>query len=162
MRHLLPLAVLMLMVSIGMSLDLRELVANWRRLTVSTWLRLLGITFVVPPVVALLVSRALGLSLPETAGLFMVGVAPGAPLLTRNIAKRHGHLLEDVSQGQRRSGDHLGPIISSAGGRVRSRTVNPHRRQPARATSGLLGNRGHLGKSQGLALPVGRTTKEPA
>lgn len=88
MRHLLPLAVLMLMVSIGMSLDLRELVANWRRLPVSTWLRLLGITFVVPPVVALLVSRALGLSLPETAGLFMVGVAPGAPLLTRNIAKR--------------------------------------------------------------------------
>jgi BASS family bile acid:Na+ symporter len=63
-------------------------VANWRRLTWSAWQRLLLATFIVPPAVALLLARILPLNLSETAGLFMVAAAPGAPLLTRNLARR--------------------------------------------------------------------------
>jgi BASS family bile acid:Na+ symporter len=88
MKLLLPASIFVLMVSIGMSLQWRELVSNWRGLTWSGWLRLLLATFIVPPVVALLVARILPLDLSETAGLFMVAVAPGAPLLTRNLARR--------------------------------------------------------------------------
>ncbi len=88
MRMLLPASVFVLMVSVGMSLRWQELVANWRRLTWSAWLRLLLATFIVPPAVALLLARILPLNLSETAGLFMVAAAPGAPLLTRNLARR--------------------------------------------------------------------------
>jgi len=49
---------------------------------------LLLATFIVPPAVALLLARILPLNLSETAGLFMVAAAPGAPLLTRNLARR--------------------------------------------------------------------------
>ena len=88
MKLLLPASVFVLMVSVGMSLRWRELVANWRRLTWSAWLRLLLATFLVPPAVALLLARILPLNLSETAGLFMVAATPGAPLLTRNLARR--------------------------------------------------------------------------
>jgi len=52
------------------------------------WLTLLLTVFIVPPALALALARILHLSLPETGGLFLLGVAPGAPLLTRNVAKR--------------------------------------------------------------------------
>ncbi len=45
-------------------------------------------TFIVPAALALLLGRVLPLNLAEMAGLFLVGAAPGAPLMTRNIAKR--------------------------------------------------------------------------
>jgi predicted Na+-dependent transporter len=88
MQYLLPAAVFLLMVSVGMSLRLTELVANWRRMTWHTWLSLVIATFVVPPGLALLMANLFRLPLGETAGLFLVGVAPGAPLLTRNLARR--------------------------------------------------------------------------
>jgi BASS family bile acid:Na+ symporter len=88
MKALLPASIFVLMVSIGMSLHGRELVANWRRLTWGAWLRLLLATFIVPPAVALLLARILPLNLSETAGLFLVAATPGAPLLTRNLARR--------------------------------------------------------------------------
>ena len=88
MKLLLPASIFVLMVSIGMSLHWRELVKNWRGLTWGGWLRLLLATFIVPPVVALLVARVLPLNLAETAGLFLVAATPGAPLLTRNLARR--------------------------------------------------------------------------
>ena len=88
MKYLLPSAVLILMVSIGMSLRFREIVANWRRLTWANWTRLLLATFLVPPLIALGLGQLLPLSLATTAGLFLLAVAPGAPLLTRNIAKQ--------------------------------------------------------------------------
>jgi len=88
MKLLLPGAIFVLMVSIGMSLRLSELVANWRQLTLSAWLRLLLATFILPSAAALLLARIFALNLPETAGLFMLGATPGAPLLTRNLAKR--------------------------------------------------------------------------
>lgn len=88
MRFLLPAAVFLLMVSVGMSLRPQQLVANWRKLTWSAWSRLLLATFLLPPALALILARVLHLSLAGTAGLFMVGATPGAPLLTRNLARR--------------------------------------------------------------------------
>jgi BASS family bile acid:Na+ symporter len=88
MKFLLPASVFVLMVSVGMSLHWRELFANWRRLTWNDWLRLLLATFIFPPVVALILARIFPLDLAETAGLFMVAATPGAPLLTRNLARR--------------------------------------------------------------------------
>src|SRR5689334_12335689 len=88
MALLLPSAVFLLMLSLGMSLRPRELFSHWRQLTLGAWLRLLAATFVVPPALALLLSNLFRLDLGETAGLFLVGVAPGAPLLTRNLARK--------------------------------------------------------------------------
>lgn len=88
MQYLLPGAVLLLMVSVGMSLKLTEIVAHWRRMDRVAWTILIAATFIIPPTLALLAAKLFRLTLPETAGLFMVGVAPGAPLLTRNLARR--------------------------------------------------------------------------
>jgi len=88
MRFLLPGAVGLLMVSIGMSLSLRELISTLRRLTWLGWLRMLLATFVLPAAIALILGRLFGLTRPELGGIFLVGVAPGAPLLTRNLARK--------------------------------------------------------------------------
>ncbi len=89
MKYLLQAAVFMLMVSVGMSLSPRQLLENWRRLTPGHWTRLLLATFIAPPLLALALGQLLPLDRAATAGLFLIAVAPGAPLLTRNIA-RHG------------------------------------------------------------------------
>jgi predicted Na+-dependent transporter len=88
MRLILPSAVFLLMMSIGMSLRYDKILAGYRRITWQVWTRLLLATFIVPPAIALLLPHIFPLSLPEMAGLFLVGVAPGAPLMTRNIAKK--------------------------------------------------------------------------
>jgi predicted Na+-dependent transporter len=88
MKLLLPGAVFILMVSVGMSLKLNELIANWRALTLSAWTRLVLATFILPALAALILARVFSLTLPATGALFMVGATPGAPLLTRNLARR--------------------------------------------------------------------------
>jgi bile acid:Na+ symporter, BASS family len=88
MAYLVPVVVGVLMVSVGMSLSLRELAASLRRLTWLAWLRMLLATFVIPASLALLLAWVFRLSRAELAGIFMVGVAPGAPLLTRNLARK--------------------------------------------------------------------------
>lgn len=88
MHYLLPSAVFLLMISIGMSLKLTEVIVRWRRLDLFTWLCLAMATFVIPAAIALFVAYVLRLTLGETAGLFMVGVSPGAPLLTRTMAQK--------------------------------------------------------------------------
>jgi predicted Na+-dependent transporter len=88
MQLLLPAAVFVLMVSVGMSLRVPELIANWRALSWDAWLRLLLATFLVPAATALVLGRIFPLNLPEVGGLFLVGATPGAPLLTRNLARR--------------------------------------------------------------------------
>jgi bile acid:Na+ symporter, BASS family len=88
MKYLLQAAVFMLMVSVGMSLSPRQLLENWRRLTPSLWARLLAATFLIPPLLALALGELLPLGAAATAGLFLVGVAPGAPLMTRGVAKK--------------------------------------------------------------------------
>src|ERR1035441_3652382 len=88
MKMILPAAVFVLMLSVGMSLRHDKMLAAYRRITWSARLRLLLATFIVPRTIALLLPHIFPLTLPEMAGLFMVGVAPGAPLMTRNIAKK--------------------------------------------------------------------------
>ena len=88
MQYVLIAALFFLMVSVGMSLRVAELFANWRRHRWGTWLCLLAATFLIPPLLALLLANLFRLTLGETAGLFLVGAAPGAPLLMRNMARR--------------------------------------------------------------------------
>ena len=88
MRLIVPLAVLVLMMSVGMSLRPREVVANLRRMQWKDWVGLVLATFIVPAALGLALGRILPLNRAEMAGLFFVGAAPGAPLMTRNIAKR--------------------------------------------------------------------------
>jgi len=88
MKLLLPASIFILMVSVGMSLKLSELIANWRALTLSAWTRLVLATFILPALAALILARVFFLTLPETGALSMVGATPGAPLLTRNLARR--------------------------------------------------------------------------
>jgi len=88
MKFLVSCVVLMLMLSIGMSLSPRRLVENWRRLTLSLWVRLVAGTFLVPPLLALALGSLIPLDGPAMAGLFLVAVVPGAPLMTRGAAQK--------------------------------------------------------------------------
>ena len=88
MKFLLPIAVFLLMVSIGMSLRPSHLLQYWRGMIGGNGLRLLLATFIVPPAVALLLYHLLPLDFGEGVGLFMLGVVPGAPLVSRIAAKR--------------------------------------------------------------------------
>ena len=88
MKYVIPLAVFLLMVSVGMSLRHKQIIENLRRMRWATWVGLLVATFIVPAALALLLGRVLPLLKSEMAGLFLVGAAPGAPLMTRNIGKR--------------------------------------------------------------------------
>lgn len=88
MKYLLPTAVFLLMVSVGISLKPGELLRHQARLKGWPWLRLLIATFIVPPVIVLLLQRWLPIDFGEAVGLFMIGVVPGAPLMSRNAAKR--------------------------------------------------------------------------
>jgi bile acid:Na+ symporter, BASS family len=88
MKYVPSTAVFLLMISIGMSISLPQFVENGRRLTVRVWLKLLAATFLLPPLLALALGQLLPLSPAATAGLFLVAVAPGAPLLTRGVAKK--------------------------------------------------------------------------
>lgn len=89
MRALLPIAVFLLMVSIGMSLRPSQFVRNLHTLTQrGAWLRLIVATFLIPPLVAMVMLRITRLDFGEATGLFLLGVVPGAPLTSRVAAKR--------------------------------------------------------------------------
>jgi BASS family bile acid:Na+ symporter len=88
MKYLVSCVVLMLMLSIGMSLSPRRLLENWGRLTPSLWARLVAGTFLVPPLLALALGNLLPLDRPIMAGLFLIAVVPGAPLMTRGAAQK--------------------------------------------------------------------------
>src|SRR6476469_1529980 len=88
MKYLVSCVVLMLMLSIGMSVSPRRLLENWRRLTLSLWARLVAGTFLVPPLLALALGNILSLDRPIMAGLFLIAVVPGAPLMTRGAAQK--------------------------------------------------------------------------
>jgi bile acid:Na+ symporter, BASS family len=87
-KYLIPGAVGLLMISVGMSLSLAQLGATLRRLTLMAWLRMLVATFIGPAFLALLLARIFHFTDGALAGIFLIGVAPGAPLLTRNLSRR--------------------------------------------------------------------------
>ena len=125
MKLVLPSAVFVLMMSIGMSLRYDKILAGYRRITWQVWTRLLLATFIVPPAIALLLPHIFPLSLPEMAGLFLVGVAPGAPLMTRNIAKKGFDM--HLAAGYQLWGALLTPIVIPlvvfAAGKLYDRTI---------------------------------------
>jgi len=88
MKLLLSITVLLLMISVGMSLNWTLFLGNWRRLMLATWVKLLAATFIVPPIIALTLANLLKLDRGALIGLFLIAVAPGAPLMTRVVAKR--------------------------------------------------------------------------
>lgn len=88
MKYLPLIAVLLLMVATGMSLDRAQFIAKWRSLTPADWAKLLLATFIIPPALALVLGSVLPIGMPAMIGLFLIAVAPGAPLMTRNVAKR--------------------------------------------------------------------------
>jgi predicted Na+-dependent transporter len=87
-KYLLQAAVLLLMLAVGISLRPGQIWNNWRRLTPSKWARLITATFLLPPTLALALGNLLSLDGPATAGLFLIGAVPGAPLMTRGAAQR--------------------------------------------------------------------------
>jgi predicted Na+-dependent transporter len=87
-KYLLQAAVLLLMLAVGISLRPGQIWNNWRRLTLSKWMRLIAATFLLPPTLALALGNLLSLDGPATAGLFLIGAVPGAPLMTRGAAQR--------------------------------------------------------------------------
>jgi predicted Na+-dependent transporter len=97
------------MVSVGMSLRPREVVAQLRRMKWQDWLGLVLATFLIPAALGLILGRLLPLQRAEMAGLFFVGAAPGAPLMTRNIAKRGFDM--QLAAGYQVWGGLLTPII---------------------------------------------------
>ena len=95
MKRLLPIAIFLMMVSIGTSFQLSEMLANLRSMGRQAWWRLLLVVFLLPPILALVLARIFHLSLAETGGLFLIGVAPGAPLLAgmpQSAASTHSSL----------------------------------------------------------------------
>jgi len=97
------------MMSVGMSLRPREVIAQLRRMEWQHWLGLVLATFIIPAALALLLGRILPLKRPDVAGLFFVGAAPGAPLMTRNIARRGFDM--QLAAGYQVWGGLLTPIV---------------------------------------------------
>jgi Predicted Na+-dependent transporter len=109
MKLLVPSTVLLLMVSVGMSLNWTQFLANWRRLTVAKWGKLLVATFIIPPILALALGSLLPLDRGTLIGLFLIAVAPGAPLMTRSVAKRGFDM--ELAASYQRLGAFLTPIM---------------------------------------------------
>lgn len=109
MKYLLVSTVFLLMVSTGMSLDRAQFVAQWRKLSPGMWVRMLFATFIVPPALALALGNLLPIGMAAMAGLYLVAVAPGAPLMSRNAA-RHGFDLP-MAAGYQVWGALLAPLM---------------------------------------------------
>jgi BASS family bile acid:Na+ symporter len=88
MKLLVSSTVVLLMVSVGMSLNWTQFLAHLRRFTLATWGKLLLATFIIPPILALALGSLLALDRGALIGLFLIAVAPGAPLMTHSMAKR--------------------------------------------------------------------------
>ena len=125
MQLLLPVAVFILMVSIGMSLHFGQVIAHWRGRGASAWIRLLLATFILPAIAALVLARIFPLTLRQTGGLFMVGATPGAPLLTRNLARRgfDMHLAASYQVWGAVLTPIMIPLMTLAAGKLYDRTI---------------------------------------
>ena len=125
MQLLLPASIFLLMVSVGMSLRFGQVVAHWRGRPINVWIRLLLATFVLPAVAALVLARIFPLTLRQTGGLFMVGATPGAPLLTRNLARRgfDMHLAASYQVWGAVLTPIMIPLMAFAAGKLYDRTI---------------------------------------
>ena len=125
MKYLLPITVFLLMIAIGMSLKPSELLRHWRKLMGWAWLRLLAATFILPPMVAMLIERTLPLDWGEVIGLFLLSVVPGAPLTSR-FAEKRGFDLQIAASYQVLSAllmPLMIPLVVYASGRLYNRNI---------------------------------------
>jgi predicted Na+-dependent transporter len=113
------------MVSVGMSLHFGQVIAHWRGRGASAWIRLLLATFILPAIAALVLARIFPLTLRQTGGLFMVGATPGAPLLTRNLARRgfDMHLAASYQVWGAVLTPIMIPLMTFAAGKLYDRTI---------------------------------------
>ena len=125
MHLLLPIVVFLLMVSVGMSLEFTAVAANWQRMRWINWLGLVIATFIIPPALALLIANLFHLTLGETVGLFMIGVAPGAPLLTRNLARKgfNSHMAASYQVWAALMIPVMIPVLVAIGGKLYGRDI---------------------------------------
>lgn len=125
MQLLLPASIFLLMVSVGMSLRFGQVIAHWRGRGANAWIRLLLATFILPAIAALVLARIFPLTLRETGGLFMVGATPGAPLLTRNLARRgfDMHLAASYQVWGAVLTPIMIPLMTFAAGKLYDRTI---------------------------------------
>ncbi len=125
MQFLLPASIFLLMVSVGMSLRFGQVIAHWRGRGANTWIRLLLATFILPAIAALVLARIFPLTLRQTGGLFMVGATPGAPLLTRNLARRgfDMHLAASYQVWGAVLTPIMIPLMTFAAGKLYDRTI---------------------------------------
>ena len=75
------------------------------------WTRLLLATFIVPPLIALGLGQVLPLALSATAGLFLIAVAPGAPLNPVAAIAAYGLLLKEEGEPLHYPGGPAAPIL---------------------------------------------------
>ena len=94
MEHILKIAVggtlkvtiILLMVSLGLQTSHREILFLWRR--PSLFFRCLIAAFIVVPITAYLVFQLLPLTFEDKVGLWVVAIAPGAPMIYRTALSR--------------------------------------------------------------------------
>ena len=88
MKYYCIFTVMLMMAGVGMSLDPREVIARWAQLSRGYWLRGAIATFLLPPLFAMLLVGIVPLPRPIPAGILVMSIAPGAPMLTRMVAKK--------------------------------------------------------------------------
>ena len=113
------------MVSVGMSLKPTQVASNWRRLTWLSWLRMVVATFLLPPLLALIFANVFHLTRAELTGIFLVGATPGAPLLTRNLARKgfDMHLAASYQVWAALMVPVMIPLVVAAGAKLYNRDV---------------------------------------
>jgi BASS family bile acid:Na+ symporter len=77
------------MTGLGLGIAPRQLRWGWQR--PGPLLRALFAVFVLVPAIAILVSRAIGLSRPQEIGVVLMAISPGAPLALRRSLGAGGH-----------------------------------------------------------------------
>ena len=120
-----PVAVSLLLISVGMSLRWSQALTNAFRLGWQGRLRLLVATFLVPPALALALSRIFNLDKPALAGLFLIGVVPGAPLMIRGIGKKgfDSHLAASYQVWGAALTPVIVPLVVLLGGKLYGRDI---------------------------------------
>jgi BASS family bile acid:Na+ symporter len=93
MKYYWILTLLLLMVGVGMSLDARDVLAQYVSRPRGYWIRVVTAAFLAPPLVAMAIVGMAPLAVGTPAALLLMAIAPGAPLLTRMVSQK-GSLFE--------------------------------------------------------------------
>jgi BASS family bile acid:Na+ symporter len=78
----------LMMAAVGLSLDPRDVITRWVHRPKGYWLKVAAATFVLPPLFAILLAAIFPLTPEILGGLVLMSISPGAPMLTRMVAKK--------------------------------------------------------------------------